>query len=197
VHAERLREDIVDAAFAALADADLDIRDKPAFDARVASITAKLFGEAMARLQLAEAIGTGYAELRPRLESKLLGWASGNLDDLQARLRGLVHPGFLRETPPDLLTELPRYLKALKLRAERALQDPVKDQARMLELKPFDDALAQARAAGHASDPRWQAFRHDLEELRVQVFAQELGTKRPVSAKRLAKQLEALRVPLL
>jgi ATP-dependent helicase HrpA len=103
-----------------------------------------------------------------------------------------VHPSFLRETPPELLSELPRYLKALKLRAERALADPVRDQARMLELKPFDDALAQARAVGSATDPAWQSFRHDLEELRVQVFAQELGTRRPVSAKRLAKQLAAL-----
>ena len=40
--------------------------------------------------------------------------------------------------------------------------------------------------------PDWQALRWDLEELRVSLFAQELGTKRQVSAKRLARQLEAL-----
>jgi ATP-dependent helicase HrpA len=190
--AERLREDIVSAAFAAQVDHDLDVRDRTAFDARVAAITAGLFPEAMARLQLAEKIGAAYAELRPKLESPLMGWARGNLDDLQARLRALVHPGFLRETPADLLPEFPRYLKALALRAERALADPVKDQARMLELKPFDDAWTRAVAEGRALDAGWQAFRHDLEELRVQVFAQELGTKRSVSAKRLAKQLEVL-----
>jgi ATP-dependent helicase HrpA len=62
----------------------------------------------------------------------------------------------------------------------------------MLELKPFDEALARALAAGQGDDSAWQAFRHDLEELRVQVFAQELGTRRPVSHKRLARQLEQL-----
>ena len=104
-------------------------------------------------------------------------------------------PGFLRDTPAGLLAEYPRYLKALSLRAERALRDPQRDQARMLELKPFHDALLAARRSGREREPAWQALRWDLEELRVSVFAQELGTKRQVSAKRLARQLEALTRP--
>jgi len=40
--------------------------------------------------------------------------------------------------------------------------------------------------------PAWAEFQHDLEELRVQTFAQELGTRRPVSHKRLARQLQQL-----
>ena len=59
----------------------------------------------------------------------------------------------------------------------------------MLELRPYDEAL---RGAPAPLSPDWQAFRHDLEELRVQTFAQELGTRRPVSHKRLARQLERL-----
>ena len=54
-----------------------------------------------------------------KLESKLMGWASGNLDDIRAHLGSLVQPGFLRETPPALLAEFPRYLRGLALRAER------------------------------------------------------------------------------
>ena len=48
-----------------------------------------------------------------------MGWASGNLDDMRAHLDALAAPGFLRETPAAALAELPRYLKALALRAER------------------------------------------------------------------------------
>jgi len=188
--AERLRADIVDAALNALLEHDLDLRDKAAFDARLASVDAQLFAEAMRRLQLAETILAAYAEIKPKLESPLLGWARGNLDDLQARLHELVHRGFLRTTPGYALAELPRYLKALKLRAERALADPVKDQARMLELQPFADALRTADTAGDRQRIDWQAFRWDLEELRVQTFAQELGTRRPVSAKKLARLLQ-------
>jgi ATP-dependent helicase HrpA len=146
----------------------------------------------MARLKIAEAALSQYAEIRPKLEAPVMGWAKANLDDLRAQLAGLVHPGFVRETPPEAFNELPRYLKALALRAERALRDPTRDQQRMLEVQPFAKAIDDARRRGTALEPGWQTLRWDLEELRVSLFAQELGTKRPVSAKRLAKQLEAL-----
>ncbi len=190
---EHLRTDLAQAALNAVLAAPFSgVRDAAAFQQRVDDAGRRLFAEAMARLQLAEAILGLVADIKPRLESKLLGWASGNLDDLKAQLAGLVPPGFLRGTPADALAEYPRYLKALSLRADRALRDPVRDQARMLELKPFTDALAQARRSGRAMDPAWQSLRWDLEELRVSMFAQELGTRRQVSAKRLARQLEAL-----
>ncbi len=188
--AERLRADIVDAALNALLEHDLELRDRAAFEARLAAVDKQLFAEAMRRLELAETILAGYAEIKPRLESPLLGWARGNLDDLQLRLHELVHQGFLRTTPGDALAELPRYLKALKLRAERALADPVRDQARMLELQPFADALRRAESGEDRRHIDWQAFRWDLEELRVQTFAQELGTRRPVSPKKLARLLQ-------
>ncbi|GGA85450.1 ATP-dependent helicase [Arenimonas soli] len=190
---EHLRSDLADAALLAVTDGDLGaVRDPAAFNAQLLEAGKRLFPEAMGRLQLAEQILGLVADIKPRLESPLLGWAKGNLDDLKAQLAGLVPPGFLRETPADALAEYPRYLKALSLRAERALRDPVRDQARMLELKPFADALERARATGEASLPAWQSLRWDLEELRVSLFAQELGTRRQVSAKKLARTLQNL-----
>ncbi|WP_295359702.1 ATP-dependent RNA helicase HrpA [Arenimonas sp.] len=190
---EHLRADLAEAALSAVTEGELGhVRTPAAFEARVQDAGKRLFPEAMQRLQLAEQILGLVAEIKPRLESPLLGWARGNLDDLQAQLAGLVPPGFLRATPPEALAEYPRYLKALQLRAERALRDPVRDQARMLELKPFSDALVQARKDGRAGEPAWQSLRWDLEELRVSLFAQELGTRRQVSAKRLARQLQSL-----
>lgn len=196
--AEQLRADLVAKALAALLDggqggvALAAIRDREAFLKAIGAVKQKLFGEAMARLKVAEAALTQYAEIRPKLEAPVMGWAKANLDDLRAQLAGLVHPAFVRDTPPEAFNELPRYLKALALRAERALRDPTRDQQRMLEVQPFAKALDEARRRGIALEAGWQALRWDLEELRVSLFAQELGTKRPVSAKRLAKQLEAL-----
>jgi ATP-dependent helicase HrpA len=190
---EHLRTDLAQAALNAVLSASFGpVRDATAFQQRVDEAARRLFAEAMARLQLAESILGLVADIKPRLESPLLGWASGNLDDLKAQLAGLVPPGFLRDTPADALSEYPRYLKALSLRADRALRDPVRDQARMLELKPFTDAMAAARRSGRFAGPDWQALRWDLEELRVSMFAQELGTRRQVSTKRLARQLDAL-----
>ncbi|WP_369915894.1 ATP-dependent RNA helicase HrpA [Xanthomonas sp. NCPPB 3005] len=191
---ERLRGDLVDAALNALLEDGLDaIRDPGGFAQRRDAAGKQLFGEAMERLKLAEAIMGAAAELKPQLESPLMGWASGNLDDLRAQLAALVHPGFLRETPATALAQFPRYLRAMILRAERAKRDPARDQARMLELKPFVDALADAAAAGRSADPQWQALRWDLEELRVSLFAQELGAKPGISAKKLAQRVAGVR----
>ena len=148
-----------------------------------------LFGEAMRRLQQADSILSLVAEVRAKLESKLMGWARANLDDMRAQLDALARPGFLRDVPADALAEYPRWLKALVLRAERAQRDPTRDQARMLELKPFADALANA----DPDDAEAQALRWELQELRVQLYAQELGVKGGVSPKRLAARLERLR----
>src|SRR5690606_22157950 len=101
---------------------------------------------AVERLRQAEAILALVAEARAALDSELVGWARGNLDDMQAQLAALVPPGFLREVPAAALAAYPRYLRALALRAERALRDPARDQARMLELAPFIEALESERA---------------------------------------------------
>lgn len=191
---DRLRGDIVDAALnAVLAEGLGQIRDPGRFAQRRDAAGRALFGEAMERLKLAEAIVGAVAELKPELEAPLMGWARANLDDLHAQLAALVHPGFLRETPAQALAQFPRYLKAMKLRAERAKRDPTRDQQRMLELAPFVQALAEAKALGQAHSEDWQALRWDIEELRVSLFAQELGARPGVSPKKLAQRLATLR----
>jgi ATP-dependent helicase HrpA len=190
--ADRLRADLADGAFAALAEHDLlAIRDPVAFEQRRDAISKHLFAEATRRLQQAETILGFVAEVRAKLESKLVGWASGNLDDMRAQLAALAAPGFLRDVPAEALAEYPRWLKALSLRAERAQRDPVRDQQRMLELAPFNEALSNADPA----DAETRALRWELEELRVQLFAQELGAKGGVSPKKLAQRVQRLRRP--
>ena len=190
---ERLRIDLVEAALNALLADGLDaIRDRSAFDQSFTAIGKQLFAEAMRRMQLAEAILMAVAELKPKLEAPILGWAKGNLDDLRTQLAELLPPGFLRDTPAEALAQFPRYLKAMRMRAERAIDDPLRDQSRMLEIKSFVDALSHARQRGLIDQPRWQLLRWDLEELRVSLFAQELGAKTGVSVKRLARQVQEL-----
>ena len=89
--ADRLRADLVDGAFEALtADGLLDVRDAEAFAQRRDAIARALFGEAMRRLTQADTILALVAEVRAKLESKLIGWARANLDDLQAQLDALA-----------------------------------------------------------------------------------------------------------
>jgi ATP-dependent helicase HrpA len=188
-----LRRDIVNAAFKALIQHDLSqIRSKAQFDVLHKDLARQLFPRSMVVLQWVEASLQQVAIIRGKYDGVLMGWASSNLADIKQHLHSLVYPGFLRETPALMLPHVPRYLKALSLRQDRALHDPVKDQQRILEIKVFVDALNKQRAETGALSLAWQQFWLDLEELRVQLFAQELSLKGTVSQKRLAKQLAEL-----
>jgi ATP-dependent helicase HrpA len=120
-----------------------------------------------------------------------MGFARASYDDLREQFEALLTPSFLRELPAARLAHYPRYLKAMRLRGERLRQDPAKDQQRMLQVMPYWRAYLQHRAAG-ADAADLAELRWLIEEWRVSLFAQELKTAEPVSAKRLAKALAAL-----
>ncbi len=107
---------------------------------------------------------------------------------LAREVEALVAKDFLRRTPYAQLAHLPRYLKAMKLRVERARKNPAKDTERAAQLAPYVAAAERLRGKPGAEGLRWL-----LEEFRVSLFAQELGTAEPVSAVKLDRVLEALR----
>jgi ATP-dependent helicase HrpA len=115
---------------------------------------------------------------------------------MQKDLGVLVPKRFLDYTPWDQIPELPRYLKAMSIRAERAAVNPAKDQERQKQIQPYVDAW-QKWAAEKPTDPPELAllreFRWLVEEFKVSLFAQELGTKKPVSARRLEELLRSHR----
>jgi ATP-dependent helicase HrpA len=186
---QSLRMQIVEGALAALLqDADLDLRTRTAFESRREALARGLFTAAMQRFAAAEAVVHAQAELRAWLEPPLPGFARASYDDLREQLDLLLAPEFLRTLAQSRLTELPRYLKAMRLRGERLRQDPSRDQRRMLEVLPFWRKLLALRAQGR-DGTAWQALRWLLEEWRVSLFAQELGTAQPVSLKRVQRAL--------
>ncbi len=85
----------------------------------------------------------------------------------------------LEVTPHAQLQHLPRYLKAIYTRAERAANNPAKDSDKALVIRDFQGWENEVRPSNH------EAFRWMFEEYRVSIFAQELGTAQPVSLKRL------------
>ncbi|WP_081922549.1 ATP-dependent RNA helicase HrpA [Janthinobacterium sp. RA13] len=115
--------------------------------------------------------------------------------DIQAQLQGLVHKRFLTENEYTQLAHFPRYLKAINVRLEKLRADPARDIKLMAE---WQSAAApylrqtKDRQAGKNTDPKLVDFRWMLEELRVSLFAQELRTPMPVSAKRLQKVWESM-----
>jgi ATP-dependent helicase HrpA len=186
-----LREDLVEGGFADLLETQqLNVRSAAAFEALRTHSARELFASAIERLKLAEPIIEAQAELKPWLQPPLLGFARASYDDLEEQLDVLLAPGFLRELSTGRLAHFPRYLKAMRLRAERLRQDPSRDQQRMLQVLPYWREYLNHRAGG---DPGLDELRWLIEEWRVSLFAQELKTPEPVSAKRLAKALDAIR----
>jgi len=191
--ADALREDIVEGAFAdVLREHELDVRDRQSWQALSGTVSRALFGEAMERLELAEPILAGLAELQPWLKPAIKGQAVASYADLRGQLDALLAPGFLRELPRARLSHLPRYLKAMRLRAEKLRSDPARDHSRMQQVLPYWRAVLDARASGDDSGSL-DTLRWLVEEWRVSVFAQELKTAEPVSGKRMAAALRHLK----
>ncbi len=129
--------------------------------------------------------------LQKRFKGKIDLSQAVALNDIKQQLGNLVYPGFVRETPGLWLKELPRYLKAIELRLEKLGAQVQKDRVWSGELGNLW-AQYKARADKHAQegkrDEQLQLYRWWLEEYRVSLFAQQLGTKVPISDKRLGKQ---------
>jgi len=118
---------------------------------------------------------------------------------MERDLASLISPEFVRTTPYERLAHLPRYLKAMKLRADRWRQNPAKDAERAKQLAPYAAAVAKLSAGqGHGGDSGEldgpaAAFRWLVEEFRVSLFAQDLGTAEPVSPVKLDRALAELK----
>ena len=79
-----------------------------------------------------------------------MGYARANYEDLQEQLDSLIHPGFVREVEKSCLRQFPRYLKAMRLRAERLRLDATRDQARMLTVRGYWRDYVKLRAVRRA-----------------------------------------------
>lgn len=130
--------------------------------------------------------------LATRQETLMTRWP---LPAMRERVDELVPRRFLSLTPWDRVPHLPRYLKALALRAERAALNPVKDRDKQARVAPYEQALREITNRPQADPERVGSYRWLLEEYRVSVFAQELGTALKISARVLDQALEALRAP--
>ncbi|WP_319241485.1 ATP-dependent RNA helicase HrpA [uncultured Propionivibrio sp.] len=117
------------------------------------------------------------------------------LQDIEKQLGRLIGKRFVADTPFERLQHLPRYLKAVSMRLDKLRANPSRDASLLAEYVPLwtnYERRAIVLAKQGVANPQVEQFRWLLEELRVQLFAQELRTPAPVSVKRLQKMWEAL-----
>ncbi|NQX88971.1 MAG: ATP-dependent RNA helicase HrpA [Halioglobus sp.] len=130
-------------------------------------------------------------EVRQKLNACTAGPWSDSVNDINMQLSALFGNSFLRDTPSEWIDQYPRYMVALKNRLARLTGQYRKDQKNtglLAELTRPLRILLQQREGLLALSEEAQTYRWMLEEFRVSLFAQNLGTQRAVSPKRLLEQ---------
>lgn len=138
--------------------------------------------------QKVEQILTLTYQLNQRLKGKMDFTMAFALSDIKSQLAGLVYQGFVQKSSYDRLPDLQRYLQAVDKRIDKLAQDVNRDRAAMLRVEQVQQAYQQLLAKLPKSKPisdEVAGIRYMIEELRVSLFAQQLGTKYPVSDKRV------------
>jgi ATP-dependent helicase HrpA len=105
-----------------------------------------------------------------------------------------VRPGFVAAAGVRRLADVERYVTAIDRRLDKVGEDPARDRARLAEVHRVEDdyrklldALAPSQVTSRVVEVGWM-----LEELRVSVFAQSVGARGGVSAKKITRELDEL-----
>jgi ATP-dependent helicase HrpA len=133
--------------------------------------------------------------IRKALKGQLnLAWANV-YQDIGGQLDRLMNKRFIAQSQWQQLEHMPRYLKAIEARLEKFKSQLSKENAAVQELRGWQQKIntAQARCLPHTLEHKaLDAFTWSIEEYRVSLFAQQLGTQKPISAKRLQKQWDVI-----
>jgi len=130
--------------------------------------------------------------IRKQLKGKIDLSLLETLNDIKDQINSLVYAGFLDELSLEELRQYPRYLKAIVKRLDKLQGDAHKDRGLRLQIQNlWDDYKKTLDKHGMTEDLK--EFRWMLEEFRVSLFAQDLGTAYPVSEKRLSKRFNEIK----
>jgi ATP-dependent helicase HrpA len=177
------------------------VRTEAEFEAALAAVRTHAATRVLTVVEAVEPVLALAAGVRRTLESLERGSAAATTAatraDVRAQLDSLVRPGFVARTGLRRMRDVERYLRAAQHRLERAATNPrealLRDQVDGVEAA-YADVLeslpASRRSAPDVVDVGWL-----IEELRVSLFAQQLGTAQPVSEKRVRRAIAALAPP--
>ncbi|WNL41143.1 ATP-dependent RNA helicase HrpA [Halomonas sp. PAMB 3264] len=190
-------DDVLLAVFTQVVAIDPLPRSAGELEARLNEVEDQLPERAEKLLKEVEAALKAHLELAKRLKGNLDFSQALVYSDVRAQMQRLVYPGFIRDAGA-WLSEYPRYFDAALIRLEKAGRERGRDQMMMKEIQALEakfDARRESERRGQVEDPVLVAFGWWIQELRVSLFAQQLGTLMPVSVKRLEKQWEEITRP--
>ena len=142
-----------------------------------------------------EQILTAVFNINKRLKGRVDISLALALSDIKNQLGGLVYRGFVTNNGWKRLSDTLRYLQAIERRLEKLATDPHRDRAQMLRVEQVQQAWQQwlnKLPPKRQQDEEVKEVRWMIEELRVSLFAQQLGTPYPISDKRILQTIEQL-----
>jgi ATP-dependent helicase HrpA len=171
-------------------------RDEAAFSALVVTAKAELYRLTVDAVQKVEDVLTQAREVAVAIgAAPARRVPEAAVADLRRQMTGLLHRGFVATTGRRRLPDLVRYLRAMAYRLEKLPANAARDELWMRQIAAVTAEYEQLRTTlpgtGAPDDPvarvRWM-----IEDLRVSLFAQGIGTPRPVSEQRVYKAIDAL-----
>lgn len=186
---EELKKSIHDNAFRLTFDCH-GIRTEAVFKEQIDTNKAKLIPTATTICEQLSIFLPSVHDIRKRMKGSIDPQSLEALSDIKQQLETLVYPGFLDTLDLHTLRQYPRYLKAIQRRLDKLRESPLKDRQLRLQvtkhMAQYQQLIKQKPEL--QGDENLQQYRWMIEEFRVSLFAQELGTAAPVSDKRLSKQ---------
>lgn len=164
------------------------------FEALKEFVRAELGDTVVDIAQQVETILTTAFNINKKLKGKIDFTMAFALSDIKAQIEGLIFKGFATECGWKRLPDILRYMRAIERRMEKLPIDPNKDRLHMLKIEAVTNdykALLNKIPRGAEVPENVKEIRWMIEELRVSLFAQQLGTPYPVSDKRIKNAIDA------
>ncbi|MGI8667122.1 MAG: ATP-dependent RNA helicase HrpA [Jatrophihabitans sp.] len=167
------------------------------FDRLRTTVSAQLLAGASELLGVVESIIAAGQDVEIRLAALDTAALRPVVAEVRAQLDELVHPGFVLATGTGQLPQLRRYLRAMSQRLDSAQTNLARDRERQAQVAVVLADLAEVRAklADRVEPAGLDRLRWMVEEFRVSVFAQQLGTAYPVSIRRIHAAMDELDQP--
>lgn len=186
-------EDIIAAAFKQVVFADGLARDQSAFQQCLNDNKAEIVPRAMALADVLVDVLASVVAIKKAIKTHKNALAIAiAAKDIGQQLDQLLPAGFIYNTEYEQFQQYPRYLKAIAVRLDKVSQNIQRDKVQTHELtdhwQRYQSLLDKKGALWCQNNPLLNRYRWMIEELRVSYFAQTLGTREPVSAKRLDTQ---------
>ena len=168
------------------------IRDKDSLDRLLDDTRSALIARYNKRAAVLDRVLIAWHGLQRKLDS-LDRAAPTAVADMRSQLDDLMYAGFLADIDGDRLAHYPRYQQAMDIRMNALELDPVRDGQRLNVVAPWWELYLKHLSASGIYSQELDHFRWLVEEFRVQVFAQSLGTAQTVSPAQLKKAWEAVK----